>query len=130
MNSFEYSIPEKSRVGSRFISHVRDELQRALASEKTMRKITQQQIATALETDRSVINRQIMGLENISLRRVAEILWAIGWEPRFEAVKIPAGENQYPAPNLAEVKEFVPQPTQTTVKLPYTNLIPMPAVAQ
>ena len=85
MPSFEFEIGERERVGSRFLSDVRDEIQRALASEKSKRKITQQEIANLLETSRAVINRQIMGLENIGIKRVAEILWAIGWEAHFEA---------------------------------------------
>jgi hypothetical protein len=36
-----------------------------------------------------------MGLENMTLRRVAEILWAIGWEPYFGVRRIAAGQNQY-----------------------------------
>jgi HTH domain len=83
MPSFEFDIGEQARAGSRFIAHVRDEIQRALFSEKGQPKITQQQIADKLGTSRSVINRQIMGLEDMTLRRVAEILWAIGWEPYF-----------------------------------------------
>jgi len=97
MPSFEFDIGEQARTGSRFIAHVRDEIQRALFSEKSERKITQQQIAEKLGTSRAVINRQIMGLENMTLRRVAEILWAIGWEPYFGVRRIRAGENQYPA---------------------------------
>ena len=78
MPSFQFDIGEQARTGSRSIAHVRDEVQRALFSEKGQRKITQRQIADKLGTSRSVINRQIMGLENMTLRRVAEILWAIG----------------------------------------------------
>lgn len=98
MPSFQFDIGEQARTGSRFIAHVRDEIQRALFSEKGQRKITQQQIAEKLGTSRSVINRQIMGLENMTLRRVAEILWAIGWEPYFGVRRIAAGQNQYPVP--------------------------------
>jgi hypothetical protein len=46
---------------------------------KDTRKITQQQIVEKLGTSRAVIDRQVMGLENMTLRRVAEILWAIGF---------------------------------------------------
>ena len=59
MPSFNFDIGDLERVGSRFLSDVRDELQRALATEKASRKITQQQIAEKLETSRAVINRQI-----------------------------------------------------------------------
>jgi hypothetical protein len=112
MPSFNFDIGEQARVGARFISDVRDELQRALTIEKSKRKITQQQIAEKLGTSRAVINRQLMGLENLGLRRVAEILWAIGWEPHFESRKIPAGENQFPAVDLASTRK--PHPEATT----------------
>jgi HTH domain len=122
MPSFNFDIGEKDRVGSRFVSDVRDELQRALAIEKSERKITQQQIAEKLGTSRAVINRQIMGLENMGIRRVAEILWAIGWKPNFEAQKIPAGENLNPAVEIAtpavKVKVSPPATTSGTVIRP------------
>jgi len=125
MPSFEFDIGEQARIGSRFIAHVRDEIQRALFSEKSARKITQQQIAEKLGTSRAVINRQIMGLENMTLRRVAEILWAIGWEPRFEVCRIPVGENQHPAPQLTtpalSIKATV-STTNSTVSIVQNNL--------
>jgi transcriptional regulator with XRE-family HTH domain len=98
MPSFKFDIGEKERVGSRFLSDVRDVLQNALATEKSQRKITQQQIANLLGTSRAVVNRQLLGLENIGIKRVAEILWAIGWEPHFEARPILRGANESPRP--------------------------------
>src|SRR6266404_3402287 len=95
MNSFELEIDEKSQVGSEFMARVVNEIRRAVASEKASRKLTQQAIADKIGTSRAVINRQIQGLENLSARRIGEILWAIGWEPYFEARKIPAGENYF-----------------------------------
>lgn len=97
MNSFELEVDEKSRVGSEFMARVVNEIRRAVATEKASRRLTQQAIAEKIGTSRAVINRQIQGLENLSARRIGEILWAIGWEPHFEVRKIPAGENQYPA---------------------------------
>jgi hypothetical protein len=105
MPSFNFDIGEQEQVGSRFLSDVRDELQRALATEKNVRKITQQQIAEKLGTSRAVINRQITGLENIGIKRVAEILWAIGWEPHFEARKIAPANIQY-----LTVQNVIPPP--------------------
>jgi HTH domain len=119
MPSFEFDIGEQARIGARFIAHVRDEIQRALFSEKDARRITQQQIAEKLGTSRAVINRQVMGLENMTLRRVAEILWAIGWEPHFEARKIPVGENQHPPIDLTPPPAPPPkaETTQRTIAL-------------
>jgi hypothetical protein len=102
MTSFELDIiDEKSRAGSEFMARVIDEIRHAVASEKSSRKLTQQAIADKIGTSRAVINRQVQGLENLSARRIGEILWAIGWEPHFEARKIPAGENLH-APVILE----------------------------
>lgn len=117
MPSFSFDIGDVERVGSRFLSDVRDEIQRALATEKAARKITQQQIAEKLGTSRAVINRQIMGLENIGIKRAAEILWAIGWQARFTAVRIPDGQNQYPRED---------RPKALEVKMQWNNAPPLP----
>jgi hypothetical protein len=87
MTSYLFDIGGKRRAAARFIGHVRSELQRALVAEKATRKITQQAIAKLLGVNRSVINRQLMGFENMTLRRVAELAWALGWEIVFELRK-------------------------------------------
>ena len=87
MISFKYEIGEKKRVGSRFISHVRKEIQNAYLAEKKERKLTQQAVAEKLGVNRSSVNRQLMGEENITLRSAAELLWGIGWEPNFSATR-------------------------------------------
>ncbi len=99
MNSFEVNIDdeleidEQSRVGSMFMARVANEIRRAAAIEKSTRKITQQMIADKIGTSRAVVNREMQGLENLSARRTAELLWALGWEPYFEAKKVPDGQN-------------------------------------
>jgi hypothetical protein len=122
MNSFELEIDEKSRAGSEFMASVVNEIRRAVASEKASRKLTQQAIADKIGTSRAVINRQIQGLENLSARRIGEILWAIGWKPNFEAQKIPAGENLNPSVEIAaravKVEVSPPSTTSRTVILP------------
>jgi hypothetical protein len=90
-------IDEKSLVGSRFMAHVANEIRRVAAIEKAARKITQQAIAEKIGTSRAVVNREMQGLENLGARRIAELLWALGWEPVFGARKIPLGVNQHPA---------------------------------
>ncbi len=97
--SFEIEIDEKSRVGSEFMARVVNEIRRALAAEKATRKLTQQDIADRIGTSRAVINRQVQGFENLGARRIAEILWAIGWEPHFEARRIPDGVNEIIPPS-------------------------------
>ncbi len=101
MNSFELDIiDEKSRIGAEFLADVISEIQRAVATEKETRKITQQAIAEKIGTSRSVINRQILGYENITIRRAAELLWAVGWEPYFEAKKPSAGNCDFLTPRI------------------------------
>ena len=102
MTSYEYKIDEKSRAGSRFISRVKAELQSALEQEKAERKLTQKAIADTLGINRSVVNRRFMGLENMTIRSLGETLWAIGWEPYFEARKIEQedGDNEFAKPTI------------------------------
>ncbi len=104
MPSYEYKIDERSRAGSRFITSVNSELRHALVTEKSERKLTQQAIADKLGVNRSVINRRFMGLENMTARSIGELLWAIGWEPHFEARKIEQnyGDNEFIDPVVNE----------------------------
>lgn len=109
MNSYELEIDEQSRIGSGFMARVANEIRRAASIEKASRKITQQDIADKIGTSRAVINREMSGLENLSARRTAEILWALGWEPFFEARKVPADDNTFvaaPAKSSARYKRL------------------------
>ena len=107
MPSYEYKIDERSRAGSRFITSVNNELRHALVTEKSERKLTQQAIADKLGVNRSVINRRFMGLENMTARSIGELLWAIGWEPHFEARKIEQnyGDNEFIEPIVEASQE-------------------------
>jgi hypothetical protein len=100
MPSYKYELDERERAGSRFISRVNEELRRALATEKAEHGLTQQAIAEKLGVNRSVINRKFMGLENLTARSIGELLWAIGWEPFFEAQKVAQndGGNEFVKP--------------------------------
>ena len=113
MNSFQFEIDEKSRAGSRFMSLVHDEIQRALVTERETRKVTQQSIAEKLGVNRSVVNRQVRGLENLTARTIAELLWAIGWEPHFEARKPGHERGANFFPNVAD-EQTAPYDTATT----------------
>ncbi len=92
MDSYVFDIGERARKISRFVGRVRLELQRALTAEKRARKLSQQTIATMIGVNRSVINRQLMGTENLTIRRVAELAWAMGWEIDFKLRK--AGDSK------------------------------------
>ncbi|WP_319796623.1 winged helix-turn-helix domain-containing protein [Nitrobacter sp.] len=116
MDFFDLEIDEKSRAGSQFMARVVNEIRRAIVAEKKNRKITQQGIAEAVGTSRAVINRQVQGYENLTARRIAEILWAIGWEPHFEARPIPKFQNDRPktAPATASKPPSQPSFSQTS----------------
>jgi plasmid maintenance system antidote protein VapI len=45
--------------------------------------VTRSDIARALDVHRSVITRQLSGHQDMSLGRVAEIAWTLGYEPEF-----------------------------------------------
>src|SRR5215208_4648344 len=90
----ELEVDEQSFVGATYMARVANEIRRAASIEKASRRVTQQEIADKIGTSRAVVNREMSGLENLSARRTAELLWALGWEPYFEARKIPAGQNQ------------------------------------
>ena len=113
MPSYEYKIDERSRAGSRFITSVNSELRHALVTEKSERKLTQQAIADKLGVNRSVVNRRFMGLENMTARSIGELLWAIGWEPHFEARKIEQnyGDNEFIEPVVKD-KETGPEASE------------------
>jgi len=88
------------------MARVVDEVRRAVATEKTRRKLTQQAIAEKIGTSRAVVNRQIGGLENLTARRIGELLWAIGWEPHFEARPIPEGNNEIIRPAASAPRQL------------------------
>jgi hypothetical protein len=121
MNLYLYDIGERARKVSRFIGHVRAELRRALVVEKASRKLTQQQIATMIGTSRSVVNREFMGLENLTLRRVAELAWALNWDISFELRKPQTRAAPIISiaqmPHLAGTEPQLPQPAKTEPQL-------------
>lgn len=90
--SYELKIDPKKRVAGRFIGSVRKALIIAALDEKSRRGLTQQKVADCLGVNRSVINRMLRGETNLTLRSVAELAWAMGWEPRFSLHRIEKAE--------------------------------------
>jgi transcriptional regulator with XRE-family HTH domain len=81
--SYELKISPKDRAVARFINGVRKALTLAAIDAKKRHKISQHSIAQKLGVNRSVINRQLRGEGNITLRSAAEIAWALGKVPTF-----------------------------------------------
>ena len=96
MTSFHFDIGSRARHAGRFIGRVRGELLRALAEKKAKAALPQQALAEKLGIERALINRQLSGEENLSLRSLADLAWAMDMEISFE-LKQPtssAGQNQ------------------------------------
>ena len=94
--SLQVTISPKERVAGRFISRVRRVIQRALAEEAQKNGLSQSEIARRIGVNRSVISREINGLSDLGLTRVAELAWAMGRKPTFDLLEQtpPPGSNQ------------------------------------
>ena len=69
---------------------------RALSQRKSEGGLPQQALAEKLGMQRSLINRQLAGEANLSLRSLADLAWAMDMEISFELKKpmANAGQNQ------------------------------------
>ena len=96
MTYFHFDIGERARHAGRFIGRVRGELLRALTERKSEIGFSQQGLAQKLDTERALINRQLSGEANLTLRSLADLAWAMDMEISFELKKpLPeAGQNQ------------------------------------
>lgn len=88
MPSFQTSLTPNKRAAGRFIVGVRRALLNLLVEENVHSGITQTAIAKALGIHRSVINRELRGINNLALGRVGELAWALGFEPKLTFEKI------------------------------------------
>lgn len=92
--SYELKISPKDRAAGRFIGAVRKSLILAALQEKKESGLSQAVVAQKLGVHRSVINRLLRGSANLTLRSVAEIAWALGWEIVFQLRKRNSGVGQ------------------------------------
>jgi hypothetical protein len=79
------------------VADVRRTLLKALADESE-RGMTQSAIANTIGVHRSVINRELRGIKDITLGRVGEIAYALGRKPVIHLVRqdVPFGSNAMP----------------------------------
>ena len=84
MTYFHFDIGERARHAGRFIGRVRGELLRALSERKSEIGFSQQGLAQKLDTERALINRQLSGEANLTLRSLADLAWAMDMEISFE----------------------------------------------
>ncbi|HET7889763.1 MAG TPA: helix-turn-helix transcriptional regulator [Bradyrhizobium sp.] len=104
MTSFHFDIGGRARNAGRFIGRVRGELLRALAERKSDGGLSQEALARKLDTERSLINRQLAGESNLTLRSLADLAWAMDLEISFELKK--------PAPEAGQNQPVQNQPLQ------------------
>lgn len=78
MTSFQVSISPTKVAAARFIGDVRRGLQRAYAVAKNTNGLNQSEIARELGVHRSVVNRELTGLKDMTLGRVAELAHILG----------------------------------------------------
>jgi|SRR5665213_1681527 len=99
--SFQITISASRRAAARFVVGVRRALQKAYVEEQNDLGLTQTAIAHAVGVHRSVINRELRGVKDITLGRVAELAEAMGRTPIFTMPKkkITLGSNLLPASN-------------------------------
>jgi hypothetical protein len=83
MPSFQIAIEPNRRAAARFVGQVRRSLQKAFVEEQQRRGLSQSEIARMLKVHRSVINRELKGLKDMTLGRVGELSWAMGRRPSF-----------------------------------------------
>ncbi|SRR5579883_303276 len=85
--SYELKIDEKSRAAGRLIGSVRKGLILAAIEAKKETGISQQDVASQLGINKSVVNRLLRGNANLTLRTIAELAWALGYEIVFSIRK-------------------------------------------
>jgi ribosome-binding protein aMBF1 (putative translation factor) len=81
---FHFEIGDRARKTGRFIGRVRHELVRALSEKRAKERVTQQALAEKLGVHRSLINRQLSGEANLTLRSLADLAWAMDMDLVFE----------------------------------------------
>jgi transcriptional regulator with XRE-family HTH domain len=96
MTSFHFDIGSRARQAGRLIGGVRSELLKALSERKAETGLSQQAVAQKLGVHRSLINRQLTGETNLTLRSIADLAWALDMDISFELKKptVEAGQNQ------------------------------------
>ena len=83
--SYQIKLDPKSRKAARFISLLQKKIQKAFVATGK----TQQEVATILGVDRSVINRRLTGSANLTARSIAEFAYAFDKDVYIEFVDRP-----------------------------------------
>lgn len=112
--SFQIAIAPNRKAAARFVGRVRRRLQKAFVDNPDIKR---SDVARFLDVNRSVITRQLSGHQDLSLGRVAEIAWALGYEPEFNLRRREPmeGDNKQQPVQIANIEQsFTPTPPSTT----------------
>jgi ribosome-binding protein aMBF1 (putative translation factor) len=102
MTFFRFDIHARSRKAARLMGRVRRELLKAVMEERGA-GLTQQELARRLQAKRGIINRQLSGEAEITLRGLADLAWALGREITIEVRRPERTEGQNIAPTTSTV---------------------------
>ncbi|MBR9840290.1 MAG: helix-turn-helix transcriptional regulator [Rhodobacteraceae bacterium] len=86
--SYQMRLSARSRKAARFISGLQKKIQNELISSGK----TQQEVATILGVDRSVVNRRLKGGANLTARSIADFAYAFDKDVVIEFVDRPGGQ--------------------------------------
>ena len=110
--SFQIAVEPNNRAAARFVGKVRRVLVSLLADHPD---VSRKQVADAIGVHRSVITRQLNGHADISVGRIAEIAWALGYRPVIEFEKIGGADGcNLPTAVAPAYRAVVVQSSQTS----------------
>lgn len=92
--SYSMKISKRDRATGRFKSRVHRALMKAVIAAKNERNLTQSQIASLMEVDKSVVSRILNGRGNLTLKTIGDISWVLGLRPEISFVELDAGVAQ------------------------------------
>lgn len=106
--SFLFELDPKQEVAADLISDIGRQLQSLHAERQALGKLTQQDIATRLGLDRARVNKCLSGSNNLTLRTLAELVWAMDGEIEV-TIRLPQA-----AAGASGGDSHVPNPAQKT----------------
>lgn len=78
MKSFRHKADARRGAYLRLVNSVESQLREAYAQRHAEGKVTQASLARDLGVSRSVVHRRLMGGANLTLKSIADLLWALG----------------------------------------------------
>ena len=74
--SFRINLSDRSKISARLIRRVHREIQKAFAL-RSNQGLTQQALADKLAVNRATVNKRLLGHDNLTLRSIADLAWAM-----------------------------------------------------